>query len=1116
MRKVLLFSLLICFSCAIWAQPSIRKMKANLNIQDTTTTAPKMFVTNENQASILFSKEKGLPGNQPADWLTSQLALRKGVDILSRDGLTNTGSVTVEKLHQYYKGIKVEHGVINSTAINGKVSMMQMEYYSINDTFRTTAVLSEKAALQKAIDFTGAQVYAWTGYTGTDSEYMKPHGELVIVSTYKQPGEVCLAYKFNVYALQPVSRALVYVNAWDGTVVLNDPIIKHVGNNRFKTTANAGDKYVQESNHGTNSPVEENYETIAAADVKTAFNFNEDKNILTNKASNSIANNNSIASNSLGTADTRFLGQQNIVTDNNSGVQGLPYRLRESRNGQNIITLNYHNRAYNTAANNDAIADDYIDDDNSWTAAEFHNDVSFDDAALDVHFNMQIISDYWLNVHQRNGWDNNNGELRSYVDVEEARFDNNNVFIDNYFFPNAFWGGKNMHFGNGNGTLTNSQPYTTLDISAHEMGHAITQTTSSLVYQWESGAMNEAFSDIWAACVTNYAKVHYASMPDEVTWRIAEKCANLDKTNTGFRDMSNPGLFSHPSTYQNIYWKPASLQTCRVFTTANDNCGVHTNSGVLNKWFFLITDGENSYNSFGRFYNVTGLGFGESQKIAYLTSINLTPNATYATAKTVSINAATILYGSGSAEVKTVTDAWVAVGVDSNIYNMSNTSVFTTSNFTAIAVDGNGDVWAGTNYNGLYRYTNSKWEKRNEVPNVRINDIKTDKDGNIWIAQSGTQAGGSQALAGGVNYLKSPFGATDNYFYTIGAQSNIPSRNARNIFIDTSRTSDGLNPRVWVATQAYITSGNSTSGMLGQGLYSSSKYFHNVSGGLNIASGTAGISTVGGNSLEIWGFAQANNGVNQLLTYDAGTNNFIAAYDHNSVPAIPSGFVARSIFGDRKKRIWVPLANNGLLVVDEYSTVHYINFPAAFPAGTQASPNAICGDRFGNVYIGTNNGIVFFDRGDGLADKIDNPKNYRLFSQANGLPSNQINALAYDTSRFNLMVATDSGVVFFEPLCLSPYCKEFTTNADITSASTGSGNWSDPTIWSDNKVPDSLTMVTITNNVAVDINAKCKTLTVLFPGSLTVQSSMSLTLYPESVPIIIGSEKVYNSSKMKK
>ncbi len=1100
--SVILTLVLTAFLMRAVAQPSVSKMKSNLDLQNKLQPAGlRMTVSNLSQAGILFSPKTSLRSDQSAQWLGTQLDLRQGIDAISVEGTDiQTGDVSISKLHQYYKDIKVEHGVIHTTNKNGLVSMMEMEYYPIDEKFKTTPVLTEQQALQKAMDFTGAVEYAWSG---DDSAKNAPHGELVIVQTYLKPGELCLAYKFDIYALRPLSRAYVYVNAWNGMVVLNDPIIKHAtrGENKGLPLPPPGQRPLDSAEASLINTTKAHHQDIPAIEKQPV-----EENIPLAAYSNSPAS-----------ATTRFLGQRQIFTDNNSGITGSPYRLRATYNNHDIVTLNYTRHAGNLKQSWDPNATDFVDNDNNWTAAEFDNP-DLDNAALDVQFNMQVVSDYWLNVHQRHGWDNNNSEIRSYVHVEEYKQATDGNYYK-YPMANAYWAKGTMHFGDGSLDLAKSQPYNTLDICGHEMGHAITETTSSLVYQWESGALNESFSDIWAACITNYAKLHVTPAPTgEITWRVAEKCENLDQADKGFRDMSNPGLFKHPGTYQNAFWVPATLPTCRDFANT-DNCGVHTNSGVLNKWFFLITDGENSFNSFGRIYNIKGLGFAVSQKIAYLTSANLPPNATYQTARIVSIDATEALYGAGSVELQTVKDAWVAVALDSNIYNMSNTPVFTTNNFTTIAVGAKGDVWAGTNYNGLYHYDGKNWELRPEVPNVRINDIKADKAGNIWIAQSGTQSGGSQAQAGGVNYLKAPYGASDAYFYTIGAQTNIPSRNARNIFIDTTRTNDGANPKVWVATLAYITSGNSTSGMLGQGLYSSSRYFHNVSEGLNIASGTAGILTTGGNAAEIWAFAQANNGINQLLTYDAGTNAFLTYYDHNTDPVIPSGFVARSIYGDARKRIWIPLANNGLMVLDENRNFHNVVLPAnVFPAAAQPSFNAIAGDRYGDIYIGTNAGILFFDRGDGTPGNIDNPDNYKVFSKVNGLPSNQVNAVAYDTLRFKLMVATDSGVVFFEPFCVAPYCKVYTTKSNVSAETLSSGNWSDPKIWSNNKVPDSLTIVSLKHNVLVDINGECKSLAVASPGAVTVKSGMKLVIYEEDATTIYSRRKAVKSvgGKLKK
>ena len=1072
MKKILLIAS-VFFAYKAFAQPSLAAMKLKIDQQETLQpTGSQVTLINSTQASILFKNNAQLRQADAEQWLTGNLSLRQNIDFFQDENRDiTTGDFTIKKIHQYYKGIKVEHGVIASTSKNGALALMQMEYYSVPDKFNTRPVLSEQEALAKAVAFVGASLYVWTGYTGKDPDYLPPHAELVIVQTYKQEGEVCLAYKFNIYALEPMSRAYIYVNAWDGTVVLDDAIIKHARDRRDEQNTKANNDIQQ-----SNLPVNDNDAG------KKGWR---------------------ITANSIGTAATRYSGSRSIVTDFVTGAGAKPYRLRQSRNGHSIITLDYQRQPSNTVTDYDAQSIDFTDNDNKWTAAEFHN-TNLDDVALDAHYNMQWVSDYWLNIHQRNGWDDKNSSFYGYVHAAENRYDQNGSFISfNRWFDNAFWNGKNMHFGDGNGT--NDPPSTSLDDCAHELGHAITATTSNLVYKWEAGAMNEGFSDIWAACVSNYAITQDPSLTGELVWRLFEKSTNPGGgANAGARDMQNPLKFNQPSTYNSTNWVPGNYSVCPVESDGgNDHCGVHKNSGVLNKWFFLITQGEISFNTKFQPYAVTGLGFAKSEEIAYLMEANLTPNASYATAMTVSLNIATAKYGYGSAEFQTVKNAWFAVGVDSNIYNMSNTPVFTTNNFTSIGVGKDGYVWAGTNYSGLYRYNGTAWAKMTELTDVRINDIKPDKQGGIWIAQSGKsgQIGGGSSIAGGVNYYPASTSAT-SLFYSVDPLPHIPSRNARCMYIDTFLTNDGANPKAWVATLAYITSSSSASGMLGQGLYSTYHEFVPVNQGINIASGTAGCLTVGGIKSEIWTFVQANNGINQLLTYDPLSRILITTYDHNSVPLIPSGFLARAIYGDRKNRIWVGLATGGVLVLDEHRKWHNINFPTVFPPGIAVNYNAITGNKYGDVYIGTTAGLVLFDHGIGQTDRIDSLQFYKLYTTDNGLPSVNINAMAYDTSRFKLIVATDSGIIFWEPPCLGNSCEIRRSNRNAYSESKGPGNWSNPATWNTGLIPDSTTNVLITDTITVDINAQCQSVSVIQPGMVKLNTGVKLTIFETAPPIM--------------
>lgn len=1091
-KQAALFLLsLSVFSTAVFAQPSLSRLQSKLSKADAPQGIDFRLLTTT-QAGMFFKDNVNIPETQAEQWLGGQLELRQNVDVLAFEKVTTTGgNLSVKTLHQYYRGIKVEHGVANIMSKNGQIRTMQLEYYAIPERFNSSPTVSEQLALKNALVSTGARRYDWGLFSDFTTATNLPRGELVIIKDYDSADAVCLAYKFEIVALQPASAANVYVNAHTGKIVLTNSLIKHLRSNTGAVESSYEKQFEQ--------PLERIEQPVNLSDwllsPVTADNNQSPQAPLA-------------YANTPGLADTRTNGRHTIYTDNQNANAAKPYRLRATRNQQDIVTLDLQQQPWNGFPDQYPLAKEFEDNDNNWTSAEHRNQYK-DDAALDVHFNMQIVSDYWLNVHQRKGWNNANGPIKSYVHATE--FDANGT---RQWLPNAFWFKGRMTFGDGNSPSTTIEPYTSLDISAHEMGHAITEATCDLIYNWESGALNEGMSDIWSACITHYAVVPYL-LNGESDWRIGEKVEHPGTTGAGFRDMSNPAIFGtppYPSAYKNANWRAASLQTCRVPTDANDKCGVHFNSSVLNKWFFLITDGQSGTNSFGTAYNVAGLGFTKSEKIAYLLTLNLTPNASFATAKNVSLNATAGLYGINSSEYAAVKEAWRAVAVDSNIHNMGNTPVFTTNNFSSVAVGKDGVVLAGTSYNGMYKFQNESWTKLTEMPDVKINDIKADYQGDFWIAQSGrsgTQSGGS-SIAGGVNYLKSPFDAAST-LYTIGAQTDLPSRNARCMYVDTFRYNEGIRPRVWVATTAYITSSQSTSGMLGQGLNTTGRPFASVNANINIASGTAGCLTMSGNKEMIWTFVQANNGINQLLVYDAVTSTFIASYDHNSHPIIPANFVARSIYCDVRGRVWIGLAAGGILVCDENRAFHYIdpvNYAAIFPPGTQANFNAMAGTKDADVYIGTTQGLVFFERGDGLISRIDQASSYRVYGRANGLPSANINAIAYDTSRFKVLVATDSGIVFWEPLCISPYCFPYKSSANVDAESIASGNWSNPATWNNNKVPDSLTKVVLKHNVTVDIvNAVCQSLSVVTPAAITIQTGKNLTIYQEASDVIMTEQR---------
>lgn len=190
---------------------------------------------------------------------------------------------------------------------------------------------------------------------------------------------------------------------------------------------------------------------------------------------------------------------------------------------------------------------------------------------------------------------------------------------------------------------------------AHEFSHLVTNSTANLEYAGESGALNEAFSDMMGISVKKYVK------GDETSWLIGGDGLMLNYSN--MRDMANPensmdGEGACPSTYCDDNW----VDTEDV-SEENDNGGVHTNSGVANKWYYLLSDGDEGVNNDGFEYDVKGIGIEKARQIAYRAlAFYASEESQYADFRMCTLQAADDLYGEGE-EKKNVADAWDAVGV---------------------------------------------------------------------------------------------------------------------------------------------------------------------------------------------------------------------------------------------------------------------------------------------------------------------------------------------------------------------------------------------------------------------------------------------------------------------
>lgn len=273
------------------------------------------------------------------------------------------------------------------------------------------------------------------------------------------------------------------------------------------------------------------------------------------------------------------------------------------------------------------------DDDNNWT----------DGAAVDAHNYLGLVYDYYYLVHGRKGM--NNANMENVITVHLG-----------VNYSNAFYHGytKWMYFGDGD-SASEYPICTALDVVAHEFTHGVTHHTSDLIYTFESGALNEAFSDIMGV------SCEFFQQPEGWGYLKAEWWEGEDyhKVFQAGRDLSDPARlyviaewgWRFPDHYSKRYILPLNM----------DNGGVHINMTIASHWYYLLANGGTNKTSG---LSVSGIGISKAEKIAYRAWVYyLHPSSNFASARSATYQAAVDLYGSGSTEATRVAQAWNAVGV---------------------------------------------------------------------------------------------------------------------------------------------------------------------------------------------------------------------------------------------------------------------------------------------------------------------------------------------------------------------------------------------------------------------------------------------------------------------
>jgi vibriolysin len=253
------------------------------------------------------------------------------------------------------------------------------------------------------------------------------------------------------------------------------------------------------------------------------------------------------------------------------------------------------------------------------------------DVDVDAYYtNAGDTYDFYQNKWNRDSYNNAGAVL-----IGTVHYSNN--------YCNAFWNGTQMVYGDGNGSsclpLARS-----IDVTSHELTHAVTENESGLIYSGESGGMNESLSDIFGngaeAWVDGGRDGDFAVSGD--TWKVGE-----DILPPALRYMNDPALDG------------SSLD---FWTSSSGNSDVHYSSGISNLAFYLMSQG-GTHPRGKSTIQVTGIGIEKALRVFYAINVDyLTPSSNFMAARNASMTAATAL-GFTQAEKDGVQNAWAAVGV---------------------------------------------------------------------------------------------------------------------------------------------------------------------------------------------------------------------------------------------------------------------------------------------------------------------------------------------------------------------------------------------------------------------------------------------------------------------
>jgi Zn-dependent metalloprotease len=257
---------------------------------------------------------------------------------------------------------------------------------------------------------------------------------------------------------------------------------------------------------------------------------------------------------------------------------------------------------------------------------------SEDPAVNEAYDGAGDVFKFYFEVYGRNSLDGQGLKMVSSVHVRRK-------------FNNAFWDGEQMAYGDGDDVIF-TRLSSSLSVIGHELSHGVVQFSGGLMYQDQSGALNESFADVFGALTEQYKKKQTAA---EASWLIGDGILGPDIQGKALRSMREPGLAYDDRL---LGKDPQPYHTDFYVNTTADNGGVHLNSGIPNHAFYLLAQ------------YLGGFAWEKAGGIWYkaLQAIN-NPHATFNEWADHTVRVARDEYGTGSLEAQYTRRAWKLVGI---------------------------------------------------------------------------------------------------------------------------------------------------------------------------------------------------------------------------------------------------------------------------------------------------------------------------------------------------------------------------------------------------------------------------------------------------------------------